>query len=348
MSQGGGGGGGGHHQYRTQSDTLKLQRLIEVLKQRGSDLAGSLESSAADFLTDVKTPAARAAAEKLRQEDDDDGSSFEGSDYEQEVNVRTTEVDSLKSPLLPTPPSVSKQENITHTQSEEVTTEMPRESGRDMTASMVAAAVATAAAPAVADVLQIPHEAMIRRRVHFEGIPDQSDSQSPTPTASEASASPLPSSSPLPAHASQPSSESGGTIITELVRKSSEVLNLLTMSMVDADSNKEKQQVAEQVVQQYVENQSSANVATFEIDSSSSSPSSSEYEDDFEVGDDCEEEDVVDSSCNVPYARFDKNDPPDPKELAKLHNRRWKKKPTMALKWRRQRERTRLLMQQDQ
>ena len=40
--------------YRTQSDTLKLQRLIEVLKERGSDLAGNLETKAKDFLSDVK------------------------------------------------------------------------------------------------------------------------------------------------------------------------------------------------------------------------------------------------------------------------------------------------------
>ncbi len=47
----GAGGGGGR---RTRSDTLKLQRLIEVLKERGSDLGGSLESSASDFLADVR------------------------------------------------------------------------------------------------------------------------------------------------------------------------------------------------------------------------------------------------------------------------------------------------------
>jgi hypothetical protein len=40
--------------YRTQSDTLKLQRLIDVLKERGSDLANSLEDKAKDFLSDVK------------------------------------------------------------------------------------------------------------------------------------------------------------------------------------------------------------------------------------------------------------------------------------------------------
>ena len=40
--------------YRTRSNTLKLQRLIEVLRERGSDLAASLEATASDFLDDVK------------------------------------------------------------------------------------------------------------------------------------------------------------------------------------------------------------------------------------------------------------------------------------------------------
>ena len=59
-----------HHQpYRTQSDTLKLQRLIEVLKERGSDLGSSLESSASDFLTDVKPRAAARARRFIMVED---------------------------------------------------------------------------------------------------------------------------------------------------------------------------------------------------------------------------------------------------------------------------------------
>ena len=40
--------------YRTRSDTLKLQRLIDVLKERGSETAANLETSASDFLNDVK------------------------------------------------------------------------------------------------------------------------------------------------------------------------------------------------------------------------------------------------------------------------------------------------------
>ena len=40
--------------YRTRSDTQKLQRLIDFLKERGSDSAANLETSAADFLNDVK------------------------------------------------------------------------------------------------------------------------------------------------------------------------------------------------------------------------------------------------------------------------------------------------------
>ena len=40
--------------YRTRSDTLKLQRLIDVLKERGSDLGDTLETAATEFLSDVK------------------------------------------------------------------------------------------------------------------------------------------------------------------------------------------------------------------------------------------------------------------------------------------------------
>ena len=41
--------------YQTRSNTLKLQRLIGVLKERGdSEAANSLESSATDFFNDVK------------------------------------------------------------------------------------------------------------------------------------------------------------------------------------------------------------------------------------------------------------------------------------------------------
>ena len=40
--------------YQTRSDTLKLQRLIDILKERGSETATSLEISATDFLNDVK------------------------------------------------------------------------------------------------------------------------------------------------------------------------------------------------------------------------------------------------------------------------------------------------------
>ncbi|CAB4061768.1 unnamed protein product [Lepeophtheirus salmonis] len=50
-----------HPPYRTRSDTLKLQRLIHTLKERGSNFANVLETTASNFLRD-----------------DSDGSSFEG------------------------------------------------------------------------------------------------------------------------------------------------------------------------------------------------------------------------------------------------------------------------------
>ena len=40
--------------YRTRSNTQKLQRLIEFLKERDCDSAANLESSAEVFLNDVK------------------------------------------------------------------------------------------------------------------------------------------------------------------------------------------------------------------------------------------------------------------------------------------------------
>jgi hypothetical protein len=110
--------------YRTQSDTLKLQRLIDVLKERGSDLGDSLEKSSAEFLGDVKQkPKSVAAASSggatdaltaglPHQDDDDDaGSSFEeeaagasckeddwGSDWEVEEDGATA-----ASPVPPVP-----------------------------------------------------------------------------------------------------------------------------------------------------------------------------------------------------------------------------------------------------
>jgi len=40
--------------YRTRSNTMKLQRLIDYLRDQGSDLASNLEASAAVFFDDVK------------------------------------------------------------------------------------------------------------------------------------------------------------------------------------------------------------------------------------------------------------------------------------------------------
>ena len=40
--------------YKTKSDTLLLRRLINNLKERGSEVAGELERKAHTFLTDVQ------------------------------------------------------------------------------------------------------------------------------------------------------------------------------------------------------------------------------------------------------------------------------------------------------
>ena len=62
--------------YRTQSDTLKLQRLIDVLKERGSDLADSLETKAKDFLNDVKQKRPPPLIPHYDADDSSEGSSF--------------------------------------------------------------------------------------------------------------------------------------------------------------------------------------------------------------------------------------------------------------------------------
>ena len=40
--------------YKTKSDTMLLRRLINNLKERGSEVAGELERKAHHFLTDVQ------------------------------------------------------------------------------------------------------------------------------------------------------------------------------------------------------------------------------------------------------------------------------------------------------
>ena len=40
--------------YKTKSDTMLLRRLINNLKERGSEVAGELERKAHNFLTDVQ------------------------------------------------------------------------------------------------------------------------------------------------------------------------------------------------------------------------------------------------------------------------------------------------------
>ena len=62
--------------YRTQSDTLKLQRLIDVLKERGSALGDSLETKAKDFLSDVKQKRASPLIPHYDSDDSSGGSSF--------------------------------------------------------------------------------------------------------------------------------------------------------------------------------------------------------------------------------------------------------------------------------
>jgi hypothetical protein len=63
--------------YNTRSDTLKLQRLIQVLKDRGSnEAAANLESKATDFLNDVKPKYKPGDIPHYDGTESDDGSSY--------------------------------------------------------------------------------------------------------------------------------------------------------------------------------------------------------------------------------------------------------------------------------
>ena len=92
--------------YRTQSDTLKLQRLIDVLKERGSDLADSLETKAKDFLSDVKQKRASpliphydsdcsSGGSSFGKKDVDDDDDDWGSDWEEWKEDEPTQTDPI-------------------------------------------------------------------------------------------------------------------------------------------------------------------------------------------------------------------------------------------------------------
>ena len=93
--------------YRTQSDTLKLQRLIDVLKERGSDLADSLETKAKDFLSDVKQKQraspiiphydsdCSSGGSSFGKKDIDDDDDDWGSDWEEWKEDEPTQTDSI-------------------------------------------------------------------------------------------------------------------------------------------------------------------------------------------------------------------------------------------------------------
>ena len=104
--------------YRTQSDTLKLQRLIEVLKERGSDLGSSLETSANEFLADVK-PKTKDTATKRKTSEYSSASSGHsaerkislGVQVERNIGLVPAEVDggeiARAPPPTPVPPAAA-------------------------------------------------------------------------------------------------------------------------------------------------------------------------------------------------------------------------------------------------
>ena len=108
--------------YRTRSNTQKLQRLIEFLKERDCDSAANLEASAEVFLNDVKPKAHIDGIPHYDGTESDDGSSYVeeaddksdkddgdwGSDWEEEEWEDCTE-EQRKTEIIPTPlPSIEK------------------------------------------------------------------------------------------------------------------------------------------------------------------------------------------------------------------------------------------------
>merc|ERR1711971_555511 len=69
--------------YKTKSDTMLLRRLINNLKERGSEVAEELERKAHNFLTDVKSKKKPA----LQSFESDEESEWEGSEWEEEEEV---------------------------------------------------------------------------------------------------------------------------------------------------------------------------------------------------------------------------------------------------------------------
>ena len=108
--------------YRTRSDTQKLQRLIDFLKERGSDSAANLETSAADFLNDVKpkygpgdipyydgdnSSAGSSFVEEKQTEQDDDWDEEDWEEWEDCAEELTEMVpEMVPPPRIPTPPMI--------------------------------------------------------------------------------------------------------------------------------------------------------------------------------------------------------------------------------------------------
>lgn len=104
--------------YRTRSNTAKLQRLIEFLKERDCESASNLETSAAVFLDDVKPKYKPGEIPFYDGTESDDGSSYVeeekdddwGSDWEEEWDDCATDeplpaIETLEvPPPPPTPP----------------------------------------------------------------------------------------------------------------------------------------------------------------------------------------------------------------------------------------------------
>ena len=83
--------------YRTRSNTQKLQRLIEFLKERDCDSAANLEASAEVFLNDVKPKAHIDGIPHYDGTESDDGSSYvEEAEEKSEILPKKRRIERLK------------------------------------------------------------------------------------------------------------------------------------------------------------------------------------------------------------------------------------------------------------
>ena len=338
----GGSKSSGSTPYRTQSDTLKLQRLIEVLKERGSDLGNSLEATASDFLGDVKQrqqqqPQERAvphyedgeeaSGSSYEEGDDEDKTEVFESDLEDDENARPppktpppTPAVVIEAPKLPDPPRLPPPPVPTGS-----SPVLPRYNRRSASLSDMAASKGNNPDSPPASPSAIgPVVATIKKKVHF--LMDESDSEEET-------------------------SPRKGDVLSALVKKSTAVLKTLTMSLSDPQiiDESERQPISPQTpsssteIEEQIPKPSPPEEETLPLNQEEDGESS-EYEEFTDASSDSEPNEAGENAPKAqPGMKFQfycEKDPPDPEELKKLHKPK-KPRQTLAYRWRKQKEKER-------